>query len=834
MNRSLLLVVFLAGLAAVGWVGAGYVGNHALALATIVLIAVVYLAGGLELRRFDQATQALGHVVDATGETPATLAAWLEQVPAPLQGAVRQRVEGERAALPGPALSPYLAGLLVLLGMLGTFMGMVLTLRGTGVALDSATELSAIRNSLSAPVKGLGLAFGTSVAGVAASAMLGLLTALLRRERLRVGQRLDARIATHLRPFSRTHQREAAFELMRRQADALPALAESLQTLMSSMERQNQALQERLLASQEAFHGQAESSYRQLAVSVDESLRASLAESARIASAGLQPVVEGAMAGIARESAALNDTLTQRVQQQLDALTQRFETTSAEVARTWQGALAEHQRASDALAQQMTAALDGAAGALEQRSAALVDGIGTQLQGAAAQIAGQWRATLDEHRRAGEQQAAELRQHLAETAAGFERHGADLARTVDEAHARLHERIAQADDARLAAWQAGLGSLAEGLRTQWAEAGAQAGRGQQAIVDALAQRASEDAQRLAAWTQSLDAMAASLRGEWQQAGEQAAAQQQAVLSALAQAAAGDEARLATWTQALDGMAGALRVEWAKSGEQAAAQQQAVMDALARAAQGDEARLAAWTQTLEAMAGGLREQWQQATEAQAQRQQAIVDALAEGTRAVAAQTEAQAKNTLAEIGRLVEAAAEAPRVAAEVVAELRGKLDDSLVRDNTMLEERARILETLSTLLDAVNHASTEQRSAIDALVGTSAELMERVGSRFGEQVQAQAERMGDSAAQISAGAVEVASLGEAFGAAMQQFSETSERLGAQLERIEQALDKSLARSDEQLAYYVAQAREVIDLSVMSQKQIVEDLQQIAARQAAAA
>ncbi|WP_399697723.1 DUF802 domain-containing protein [Xenophilus sp.] len=787
MNRSLLLIVFLAGLAAVGWVGAGYVGNHALALATIVLIAVVYLAGGLELRRFDQATQALGRVVDATGETPATLAAWLEQVPAPLQGAVRQRVEGERAALPGPALSPYLAGLLVLLGMLGTFMGMVLTLRGTGVALDSATELSAIRNSLSAPVKGLGLAFGTSVAGVAASAMLGLLTALLRRERLRVGQRLDARIATHLRPFSRTHQREAAFELMRRQADALPVLAESLQSLVSSMERQNQSLQERLLASQEAFHGQAESSYRQLAVSVDESLRASLAESARIASAGLQPVVEGAMAGIARESAALNDALTQRVQQQLDALTQRFEATSAEVARTWQGALAEHQHASNALAQQMTAALDGAAGTVEQRSAALVDGIGTQLQGAAAQIAGQWRATLDEHRRAGEQQAAELRQHLAETAAGFERHGAGLARTVDEAHARLHERIAQADEARLAAWQAGLGSLAEGLRTQWAEAGAQAGRGQQAIVDALAQRASEDAQRLAAWTQSLDAMAASLRGEWQQAGEQAAAQQQAV-----------------------------------------------MDALARAAQGDEARLAAWTQTLEAMAGGLREQWQQATEAQVQRQQAIVDALAEGTRAVAAQTEAQAKNTLAEIGRLVEAAAEAPRVAAEVVAELRGKLDDSLVRDNTMLEERARILETLSTLLDAVNHASTEQRSAIDALVGTSAELMERVGSRFGEQVQAQAERMGETAAQISAGAVEVASLGEAFGAAMQQFSETSERLGAQLERIEQALDKSLARSDEQLAYYVAQAREVIDLSVMSQKQIVEDLQQIAARQAAAA
>ena len=54
------------------------------------------------------------------------------------------------------------------------------------------------------------------------------------------------------------------------------------------------------------------------------------------------------------------------------------------------------------------------------------------------------------------------------------------------------------------------------------------------------------------------------------------------------------------------------------------------------------------------------------------------------------------------------------------------------RDNAMLEERSRILETLGTLLDAVNHSSTEQRSAIDALVAASADLLERVGTRFTE------------------------------------------------------------------------------------------------------
>ncbi len=83
------------------------------------------------------------------------------------------------------------------------------------------------------------------------------------------------------------------------------------------------------------------------------------------------------------------------------------------------------------------------------------------------------------------------------------------------------------------------------------------------------------------------------------------------------------------------------------------------------------------------------------------------------------------------------------------------------------------------------------------------------------------------AAQVTGSAIEVASLGDAFGAAVQAFGASNETLVSHLERIEAALDKSLSRSDEQLAYYVAQAREVIDLSMMSQKQIVEDLQHLA-------
>ena len=90
------------------------------------------------------------------------------------------------------------------------------------------------------------------------------------------------------------------------------------------------------------------------------------------------------------------------------------------------------------------------------------------------------------------------------------------------------------------------------------------------------------------------------------------------------------------------------------------------------------------------------------------------------------------------------------------------------------------------------------------------------------------------AAQVTGSAVEVASLGEAFGAAVALFTESNDRMGAHLERIDGALNAQMARSDEQLAYYVAQAREVIDLSILSQKQIIEELQRLAGRLAAEA
>ncbi len=564
MTRLLPHAAFAVGLIVVAWIGAGYLPGNPLALLLVGLIGAFYLMGALELRRFQQATGGLAQRLAATTTPPPELGPWLAELPAGLRNAVRLRVEGERVALPGPALTPYLAGLLVLLGMLGTFLGMVVTLKGTGLALENAADVEAIRASLAAPIKGLGLAFGTSVAGVAASAMLGLMSALARRERQRTAQRLDAAIATTLRVHSRAHQREESLRLMGLQAQALPALVAQVQALVAQMElqgpalaqqidRQGQALQDSLLAGQARFQTDAQKAYGSLADSVGESLKASLAESARLAGEAIEPAVQATLAGLARQASALHERLNATVQRQLEGVLSHLQATT-------------------------TALLAG----------------------------------------------------------------------VAEAHAARDEAATSRENERIRQLQDGLAS-----------------------------------------------MAATLHREGQQAGAAMAA---------------------------------------------------------------------------------------------------------------------------------------------VVGEMRRALSDGLAHDNAVLEERNRLMATLAGLLDAVNHAGTEQRAAIDALVQATTDVLGRAGSGFTQAVEAESRTLREAAAQATASAAEVASLGEGFGLAVQLFSRTTEQLSAQLQRIESALGQSMARSDEQMAYYVAQAREIIDLTLGSQKQIVDDLQQLGlatARQAAA-
>ena len=105
MNRMICVAAFVVGLVAVSWVGAGYIGTSALALAMTALIGVVYVTGGVELLRFQCATAVLDAALAAIPENLTDLAGWLRGLPPTLQNAVRLRVEGERVGLPGPAVT---------------------------------------------------------------------------------------------------------------------------------------------------------------------------------------------------------------------------------------------------------------------------------------------------------------------------------------------------------------------------------------------------------------------------------------------------------------------------------------------------------------------------------------------------------------------------------------------------------------------------------------------------------------------------------------------------------------------------------------------------------
>ncbi|MBC7413994.1 MAG: DUF802 domain-containing protein [Herminiimonas sp.] len=637
MTRYLFVITFLLGAAGVAWVGAGFVGNSLLALAMTAIIGAIYGYGAFELRQFRQATSRLASALTAVPDDLSTLGDWLGKVPASLQNAVRLRIEGERVGLPGPVLTPYLVGLLVMLGMLGTFLGMVVTLNGAVFALEKTTDLDAIRSALAMPIKGLGLAFGTSVAGVAASAMLGLMSALCRRERLAAAQLLDSRIATGLRRFSLTHQRQETLKALESQAQIMPAVLDRLQAMMVQMEAMNrqlgQELGARLIGNQDGFHTEVRRVYTDLATAVDHSLRESLRHSAQLTADSIKPVVEAAMCAITGEATQTHARLADAVQLQLDGVATHFGATAATVAATWTAALASHEQTSDRLVSGLDASLAKFNQTFAQRADALVTGA-----------------------------EASMRSRIAAEAQWIEQHG----------------------------------------------------------------------------------------------------------------------------QRMDDLAGLLRSEL----------------------------------------GALREQ-------EAVRGNAAVERLGQLQTALANHLTTLGTALEAPLTRLIEMASEVPRAAAEVIGQLRQEISSSVARDNELLDERTRILETLNGLLDAINHASVEQRRVIDSLVASSAVALTSAGSAFADNIAAEGIRLADIAAHVTSSAVDVSSLSEAFGFAVHSFNEANDKLIANLQRIEGAMDKSMARSDEQLAYYVAQAREIIELSMSSHKEIFEELRQLPGQSALA-
>ncbi|EJE53430.1 Protein of unknown function (DUF802) [Acidovorax sp. CF316] len=971
MNKSVMAGVFAAGLAVAGWVAWGFVGTSPLALAMTAVIAAVYLLGAYELQQFRSATGALARALaDVPVEPQADLAAWLERLPPALRHPVRQRIEGERVALPGPALAPYLVGLLVMLGMLGTFLGMVVTFQGAVFALEASSNLDAIRAALAAPIKGLGLAFGTSVAGVATSAMLGLMSALARRERLQVLRLLDTRIATLLRPFSAAHKRDGMFAALQTQAQAMPLIAERLQNLMEGLERRHGQLNEQLVSHQQGFHREAATAYTALASTVGASLQDSLAASARQAGDSIRPVVEQAMAALAQEAERSHLRLREATDAQLQALSAQWEGTARQVAATWTDALHSQRETQGHLVTQLDGALQTVAQGFEQRTGALLgslretvdhshaaqaaadqqrlEGWNRSMEGTASALTAEWQRAGE--RTAAQQRevglalagaAAQLDQTLQAASQAFDQRAGSLLASLQDTVAQSHASQAQADQQRLEGWNRSMEGMAGTLADEWQRAGAQTAEQQRAAGQALEgaatqleralqaatqsfeQRASAllaslqdtvaqshaaqvqtDQQRLEGWNRSMEGMAGTLVAEWQRAGTHTVEQQRAVGQALEGAATqldralqaatqsfeqrasallaslqdtvaqshtaqvqADQQRLETWSRSMEGMAGAVTAELQRAGAQAAEQQQGLYRTLEGTATqltermsgqveqtlGSSARLmeqsdallrtrveaeARWEEAQGERMDSLTAVWRTELAAlrddEAARGQAAVERLDALQAAVAGHLATLGSALEAPLTRLLQTASDVPQAAAEVITQLRQEMTRLGERDNLALEERTAMMEQLATLLHSVNEAAVQQRAAIESLVGSAAQVLEQAGQQFSEALGTQAGKVDEVAVHVAASAVELASLGESFSHGVGLFTASNDKLLQGLQGIESAIGQSLGRSDEQLAYYVAQAREVIDLSISSQQGIVEDLRRLHGQAAATA
>ncbi|MBE9540187.1 MAG: hypothetical protein IMF06_13970 [Proteobacteria bacterium] len=645
MNRLFFTGAFLLGATAVIWMASTFVGTNALALAVTLVIGCVYAIGFMELVQFRRGTFTLGHALAAIPENieadNSRLDLWLRTLHPSLRNAVRMRIEGERVGLPAPVITPYLVGLLVMLGLLGTFVGMVDTLSGAVIALEATTELQAIRAGLAAPINGLSVAFGTSVAGVAASAMLGLISTLSRRDRMLETRVLDDKIATIFRTFSLGYNRQETYKALQVQAQALPAVAQKLNAIADQLGHMGDTLSEKLIASQEQFHQTTKAIYNELAASVETSLKESLAESGRLAGESIKPVVAQAMAGIAGEAQATHQAMTNTAQEQLQSLSVSFNSSSEALISSW----AKRQEESD-----------------KAKLSLWVDSLGLAQAQASTQLVDTSKLFTEELKKSTELQQASL--HCA--------------------------------------------------------------------------------------TQNFESISDAVTGQWLTAGKQ-------------------------------------------------------METL--------------TSTLKNGISELREE-------ESRRSEEAVERLGSLEATVALHLATLGKELEEPMARLIQTASETPRAAAEVIGRLRDEISNNIERDNSLLEERQRIMEQLTTLSSSLEQTSLGQREALELMVNSSADLLEKIGSQFSEKVGSEVSQMSGIAQHFAGSATEMASLGESFTLAVDLFSESNGQLIDKLSLIEASLDKSSTRSDEQMGYYVAQARQIIDQSMLSQREMFEELRQL--------
>lgn len=758
MTRIIFIVAFLLGLSVITWMGAGFIGINVLALTIISVIACVYLIGFLELTHFRAATSTLLSFLTSipkgeTLTTPELETRFCTLHPSLLQS-VRLRIEGERVPLPSPVLSPYLVGLLVMLGLLGTFAGMVDTLKGAVFALEGTTELEAIRAGLAAPIKGLGLAFGTSVAGVAASAMLGLLSTLSRRDRMLATRMLDAHISTTLQTFSLSFNRQETYKALQSQAQAFPEVVSQLALLSNKIEKMGSDIGFKLVSGQEEFHQSVTLNYTNLANSVAESLRESLKESGRVTSESVIPLINDGVEAISNKLLAsvskTHDNLTSTSEAQLQSMSLQVVNVMKDARSAWTDGLMAHNKSNLHLAEALDSTLNTfnenfelksieALEAFERRSQLVLS---TQLKDNQKHLS----LSRDSLLNIQEQVNAQLEQtttlfskELTEITTFQKQHVDNSISQLDTLSSSLLENLASSNEASISQHEQ--------------------------LSDTLKRSVSE------------------VLGSTQKTTE-------AILSKITDLLNASEHLVVK------------RVETESS----------------------------WLSSYEARVNQvvtmISHELKSLVEAEQERGKHTAAQLSQLESTVASQLAVLGQALEAPMISLIETASETPKAAAEVISHLRQEISNNIERDNSLLREREEIIQSLDSLFISLEKSSVGQSDAVEKLVNSSSTILKDVGEHFTQHVESEVDKLAVISDNFSGSAVEIASLGDAFTHAVQLFNQSTGSLIENLSRIEESLNTSSSKSDEQMAYYIAQAREIIDHSMTSQQGIINQLGQI--------
>jgi len=173
-------------------------------------------------------------------------------------------------------LSRYMTGLLVFLGLLGTFWGLIETVGSVGkiidglkVGGDAASVFDTLKEGLAAPLGGMGISFSSSLFGLAGSLVLGFLDLQSGQAQNRFYTDLEDWLATTVREYGHgevavaaaggsggvaSGELQAAVERLRSVLEegsasrgttaAMASLAEAIQALVSHMRTEQQMIRE--------------------------------------------------------------------------------------------------------------------------------------------------------------------------------------------------------------------------------------------------------------------------------------------------------------------------------------------------------------------------------------------------------------------------------------------------------------------------------------------------------------------------------------------------------------------------------------------------------------